>query len=408
MPALGGSIQRRWNALLDPYQKGDLDQPSFSGLADCLMAAGMAAEASRCRSWGLLEPPESEWKQALRQWDSSFQEAAFQDPSFQDSHQSLDQPGPEPSSKPAAPSRDPEQTELLHIQALVDQGRLQEACDHLGQLSHQLGLPPNLCNRMAMLLEQKGDAWESERWYRTSLSSQTQQPQAWFALAANLLSQNVADEALEASQLGLELHPRHPWGLKLRQRSLTELKAGFDLEQLQREDQLPFPIDPETLEALKQEPSWGDFNVSLPQRLAWRHALRKSSSTVWTIGLQSPTILERLASLELFGSDLRVMAFGCANAERFHQSLASLSFHLDAFGPTYQMRQCLEQPGLAIIGLPKQNCCPLALATCLNNPAIALLVRDGEIMEPPGRHRLLDVAGWSLWVPQATDHGSLG
>jgi len=398
MPDSGGSIQRRWDALLDPFQKGDMSQPSFSDLADCLMAAGMAAEASRCRAWGLLEPPELEWKEAIREWNSVFQEA----------DKSLGQACSEPNTNPASTSRDPEQIELMQVKALVDQGRLQEACDQLGRLSHQKGLPPNLCNRMAMLLEQKGDFWESESWYRTSLSSQTQQPSAWFALAANLLNQHVADEALEASQIGLELHPRHPWGLKLRQRSLMELKAGFDLDQLQIDQQLPFPIDPETLEALKQEPSWSEFNLSLPERLAWRHALRKSSSTVWTISLQSPAILERLASLELFGSDLRVMAFGCANAERFHQSLASLSFHLDAFGPTYQMRQCLAEPGLAIIGLSKQNCCPLALATCLNNPAIALLVRDGEIMEPPGRHRLLDVADWTLWVPQGTEYGTLG
>ena len=403
MPDLGGSIQRRWNSLIDPYQKGEMDQPSFSGLADCLMAAGMAAEASRCRAWGLLEPSEAEWKQALRQWDS-----VFRDDVFRESDESLNQTGTGPSSGPVTPNQDPGQTELLQIQALVDQGRLQEACDKLGRLSHQQGLPPNLCNRMAMLLAQKGDAWEAERWYRTSLASQIQQPQTWFGLAANLLDQHVADEALEACQIGLELNPSHPWGLKLRQRTLIELKAGFALEQLQLDHQLPFPMDPETLEALKQEPRLVELNLSLPDRLAWRHALRKRSSTIWTIGLQSPAILERLASQELFGSDLRIMAFGCANPERFQQSLASLSFHLDAFAPTYQLSQCLEKPGLAIIGLLKQSCCPLALAACLSNHAISLFVRESEIMDPPGRQRLLEKAGWTLWVPQGMDHGTLG
>jgi tetratricopeptide (TPR) repeat protein len=380
--AAGGVLEQRWAALVAAIDSDTAgSEPDFDRLADCLMAAGLASLSARCRAWGLLPPPESQWRIAIEHWTELIRQTSI-------------------DTQPEPAGLETTQAELNRIDALASAGSLQEACDRLGQLAYQQGLPPHLCNRMGMLLHQMGDYWQAERWYRTSLKGQDGQMNAWFGLAVTLLAQQAADEALEAAQLGLQLQPCHPWGLKLQQRSLTELRAAHSLELLNLTQQLPFPLDLELIESWKQHSDWPSITFSLSERLAWGHALHNSTSHVWLIGIDSAAGLNQLISEKILGESLVVKCFGCRDFERFRTELKAPACALESFSAFYHLSLQASFPDLAIIGPSGTNRCPRALAGLINESKAFLLAHNTMLFNPAARNELLSLPGWTLWSDQ--------
>lgn len=247
-------------------------------LADRLLREGWTAEAARWRTLSLVPTSaadrEPDLARARRRLEGpqtagtvDLLTAADLPPAWRDLLEHL-------RSQPAAPvppalvqaalagEAPPEAVQLgmADLCLALDHDGVAEAL--LRHLAVRSGLEPPACNRLGVTAFRRGDAWQAERWFRTSLRQDVAQAVVWFELARVLRLQRQHDEALEAAEAGLGFAPGHPWGLRLRARILLEVGGWRTLEVL---DELgALPDDDE----LRQ--SWG--RTPLARRQAWRRS----------------------------------------------------------------------------------------------------------------------------------------
>jgi len=258
----------------------DLPEEELLGLcgrlADRLLREGWTAEAARWRTFSLVPSSVDERRGALDQ-----------------ARRRLEGPPPAPGLEALTPAdlppgwRDllehlraqpttPVPVELLRT-ALAGEAPAEAvqlgmadlclALDHDGvaelllrRLAARTGLEPPACNRLGVTAFRRGDAWQAERWFRTSLRQEVAQAVVWFELARVLRLQRQHDEALEAAEAGLGYAPGHPWGLKLRVRILLEVGGWRTLQVL--EELGATPDDDELRQACSRSP--------LARLQAWR------------------------------------------------------------------------------------------------------------------------------------------
>lgn len=363
------------------------DDPDFLALAQTFMGLGMAAEAALCHGWGLLPPADEVWRPAVLRWRQRL--------------------GAEDRLAPAAGAAPFERREslvadeLTAIQALIDGGDLRTACARLTQLSHDSQLNPLLCNRAAMLHAAMGDPWEAERWYRTSLVQEGTQVQPWLALAACLLEQCASDEALEAAAIGLELHPGHPWGLKLRQRALEALRAHSSLRHLNALGQLPFGL------STTEPPSHGlgaadaFIRVTLEQKLLLQRLLTAGPRLIRCIGPGAHRIIAWLASEGILPAGCRVQVFADPDADRCEQPLDDAIAHLECNLPLYRLRGLQPAPALTVLAPTDTSSCALIVGELICSGGGLLL--DNRIdLDLPAHEQLIGTPHWRLMVAAAS------
>jgi tetratricopeptide (TPR) repeat protein len=250
-----------------------------SQLADRLLRNGWTAEAARWRTFSLVPSSLAERQEALDQARGclrSRQSAAVLGaltsadlPSaWRDLLEQLRQHGRDPL--PAALLREALVGDVPDEAVQLGMADLCLALDHdvaaellLRRLVAQAGLAPTACNRLGVTAFRRGDPWQAERWFRTSLRQNVAQAVVWFELARVLRLQRQHDEALEAAEAGLVYAPAHPWGLKLRTRILLEVGGWRTLAVLADYDALP--DDEELRQACLCTP--------LSRRRAWRRPL---------------------------------------------------------------------------------------------------------------------------------------
>lgn len=234
-------------AIAQPLAEGNLPDPAHcEALADRLMLAGAGAAAARWRSWALLPPGTEQLLVGLG-------EATFVLCEPAEAGQVLWAPVLEALDRQA----EPQQLDAVVEQALQGAGplpQLEVAEGIVGRLEQagaaraalrmleplwleqrRFGLvAPALCNRMARLWLQLGDPVQAELRFQLSLEQAPEQPLAWFQLARLQLEQGQPHRALHSAEQGLQCHPGHIWGLKLRVRALEAMGGWASLEQLQR------------------------------------------------------------------------------------------------------------------------------------------------------------------------------
>lgn len=361
------------------------EPPDFSALADAFMGLGMAAESALCHGWSLLTPGEELWRPAVQLWTERIADRA-----------PLAQPQT-PAPSIADRQEAAMEIELKAIQALLEGGDAAAACARITRLSHNSNLPPHLCNRAAMLHTTVGDFWEAERWYRTSLVQQPAQVQPWLALASVLLRQGAFDEALEAAGIGLQQHPDHPWGLKLRQHSLEGLQASSTLRHLADRGELPFGL-PGSQDAAPPPPSPGPtWPLTLQQKLRLQRLLAGDRCHIWCLGPGAHRILLDLASQRLLPEQTRVQVFADPDADLQHpDDRQGITF--EPSRPAYVIRHQDSIPHLAIVTTISSQACPLITGQVIAQAAPLLIERSLDLQ--PHHHQVaFATEGWVLWLP---------
>jgi hypothetical protein len=352
-------------------------------MAQTFMGLGMAAEAAMCHGWGLLPPAEEIWRPAVLRW-----------------RQRLGAPDPLDPAAGEAPTERQESLvadELNAIQAFIDGGELRTACARLTQLSHDSQLNPLLCNRAAMLHAAVGDPWEAERWYRTSLVQECTQVQPWLALAACLLEQRASDEALEAAAIGLELHPAHPWGLKLRQKALEDLQAHRSLRHLHEHGLLPFGL------TTAEEPSHGlatadaFAGIELEQKLLLQRLLAAGPPVIRCVGPGAHRMISWLAEEGILPAGYRVQVFADPDADHCDQPVDQALAVIESNLPRYRLRGLQPAPALTILAPTDTSSCPLIVGDLICSGGGLLL--DSRIdLDLPGHQQLISNHHWRLLV----------
>ncbi len=261
---------------------GDLPEEELLGLcarlAERLLREGWTAEAARWRTLSLvptsLADREEALAQARRRLEGPQPTGALDaltptdlPPAWRDllEHLRIHRGGPVPGELVQAVVAGEVPAEAVQL-GMAD---LCLALDHDGlaevllrRLATCSGLEPPACNRLGVTAFRRGDAWQAERWFRTSLRQTVAQAVVWFELARVLRLQRQHDEALEAAEAGLGYAPDHPWGLKLRARILLEVGGWRTLQVL--DDHGALPDDEELRQASRRTP--------LPRLQAWRRS----------------------------------------------------------------------------------------------------------------------------------------
>lgn len=237
----------------------DLPEEELLGLcgqlADQLVRNGWTAEAARWRTFSLVPSTPAERQDAIDLTRGRLQgrksaavlgalTSADLPVAWRDLLEQLRQHGRDPL--PASLLRAAVASETPDVAVQLGMADLCLALDHdvvaevlLRRLVAQDGLACNACNRLGVTAFRRGDLWQAERWFRTSLRQNVAQGVVWFELARVLRLQRQHDEALEAAEAGLGYAPGHPWGLKLRTRILLEVGGWRTLAVLADYDVLP-------------------------------------------------------------------------------------------------------------------------------------------------------------------------
>lgn len=370
-----------WSAIVALSNQEDME-PDFNLMADCLMAMGLSAAAALSRSWSLIPPKEEVWRQALRSWTQKINGSESVRSSGSAEQIAWCSSNLHPTDLQDRLSLN---QQLENVQNLVDSGSLKQASEQLAQIAYQQKLPSNLCNRVAMLKEQEQDFWQAECWYRTSLKSVREQPLAWFGLAATLLAQNAADEALEASSVGLQFHPTHPWGLKLQQRALTALGATCALQRLEAESLLPLAIDNGLLSS-DQVPATQYVKaskISLQGKLAIANLLPPDKPIIWLIGLEAPDILLWLEANQAIPGAICLQSFGSPDVDaKLSASGSQFSLVCESDRPYYWINHMSSLPDLAIVAESHAKQCNRALQRVMQGNTVSILACQGFVELP--------------------------
>lgn len=368
----------------------DQESPDFEALAAFFMSHGYGSDAARCQTWSLLPPSPAVWTVQRQRWLDQIQ---------------LVPDAPLPRTEGVQPERFAGRVEadLQAIQRLVEAGQTAAACARIADLSHESQLAPHLCNRTAMLYASLGLAWEAERWYRTSLVQQHNQPQCWFALARLLLQQEACDEALEAATIGLEIHPDHPWGLKLRQRALEGLGAFKALHHLSELGPLPYPLpEPTTVDRAGFEGCQA-YAATLPDRLSLCHVLGSFAAPIWCVGPSSHQFVLWLAAQKLLQRPTPLHVFADPDADHADWSDAALAQRVGQSLPLYWMQRSGCCPGLAVLAPTNPHSCNLSVR-CLMDAAIPLVVDARWQLELADHREVIHTQHWSLYLPKSGMH----
>lgn len=386
----GSLALHQWETILDQLSRPIADQApeqletQFEALADLLSALGMASESAQARSWTLVPPPHQEWQQQLQRWDQSLRN---------------------PLAIQHLNTRSDQAAALQHVEHLLDQGMTREALVILETLAADNQYPAHLCNKLGYLHERNRDYWQAERWYRTSLHANPTQVQTWCTLAACLLQQEAADEALECAQQALALHPNHPWPLKLQQRALLKLGASSQLAGLKQRNLLPLEELPQAdpwLHRQSQDP-FARRDPAIPDLaalMALRSCLSERNPQIWAIGAESLALLHWLGQHGLaHGQPTPVQHFGGFASEAERSQLEQTGLRCPPSLPLYRMRELSGPPALLVVSLQHLPGCPLPIGTRLHNSATALLCHgkplSSEALVP--RQPITISPHWTLW-----------
>jgi len=373
---------------------GDLPEEELLGLcarlAERLLRDGWTAEAARWRTLSLVPTSVADRAEALalarRRLEGPQPAGALEaltsadlPPAWRDllEHLRAHRDGPVPGELVRAAVVGEAPAEAVQL-GMAD---LCLALDHQGlaevllrRLATCSGLQPPACNRLGVTAFRRGDAWQAERWFRTSLRHTVAQAVVWFELARVLRLQRQHDEALEAAEAGLGYDPHHPWGLKLRMRILLEVGGWDTLQALETHDALP--DDDELRRAWQATP--------LPRLQAWGRPRPPAPGLAQRLALR-----QRLQALDrvevLFGRGLGPLLWA-----RAHDLLpAGLPVQPWASRDPVGVRQRLEAAGF----LPEPE---RGLWSAETTPP-QVTVRSLVLLERP-RDRLLPVALASHWL----------
>lgn len=311
-----------------------------------------------------------------------------------------------PSLVAAEPPAEPVQLGMADLCLALDHDGVAELL--LRRLVARNGLDPAACNRLGVMAFRRGDAWQAERWFRTSLREIPSQGVVWFELARVLRLQRQHDEALEAAEAGLGYLPDHPWGLKLRARILLEVGGWRTLQLLQSYDALP--EDDDLRQAWQASP--------LPRLAAWARPRPQAQGLAVRLSLR-----QRLQGLErldvVFGRGLVPLLWA-----RSHDLLpAGLPVQPWASRDPVAVRERLEEAGfvpeperglwsaetsppprppqrLVLLERPRDRLLPLPLASGWLQGA--WLIQPVGLTRPgPAVERVLAQQGWELLAPAA-------
>lgn len=410
-------------AIAQPLAAGELPPGApCEALADRLMLAGAAAAAARWRSWALLPPEPEQLLLALGEATFVLGEpvdggqltwgpvlAALEQQAAADSLDALVATALQTAALPAAEVADGLVGRLEQAGADRAALRLVEA---MWQEQRRFGLnPPALCNRMGRLWRQLGDPFQAELRFRLSLEQLPAQPLAWFFLARLLLDQGLADRALHAAERGLQLHPGHDWGLKLRVHALRALGGWGSLEALRRRGL--DPADADMVADLDRDLAAFRRRERRAHRLAARSAISASPAVSQELGRLAAAILERSGALLLVQARsaspvIGLIRAGLWPADRPVQPVASR----DPWRVRQQLRQAGAEvgeelglvevcqairPAAVILARPANRALPIELRVWLEDPSVAWMAPLGLVQRSPGTPDWQG-GGWGVWA----------
>ncbi|MFM7550957.1 MAG: hypothetical protein ACKO8I_19255 [Cyanobacteriota bacterium] len=411
-------------AIAQPLAAGELPPGApCEALADRLMLAGAGAAAARWRSWALLPPEPERLLLALGEatfllcepvdegqlaWGPVL--AALEQQAAADSLDGLVAAALQTAAGlPGAEVADGLVGRLEQAGADRAALRLVEA---MWQEQRRFGLnPPALCNRMGRLWRQLGDPFQAELRFRLSLEQLPEQPLAWFSLARLLLDQGLADRALHAAERGLQLHPGHGWGLKLRVHALRALGGWGSLEVLRRRGL--GPADAAMAAALEHDLAAFRRRERRARRLAERSAISASPAVSEEQKRLAAAILDRSGALllvqarsaspviglirtGLWPADRPVQPVASRDPWRVRQELRQAGAEVGEELGLVEVCQAIR-PAAVILARPANRALPIELKLWLEDPSVAWMAPLGLVQpspEPPDWRG----GGWGVWA----------
>jgi len=395
---------------------GQLDLELCEDLAQRLLALGQAGAAARWQGWSLVSPDRDRLLKGLGEAtflllpaaaDSVATAPGSRPTGWQTLATHLDQGAPAAVLEAAVrevlleplPAR---ALVLSSCDQLLEAGAPQASLSLLARLLAQGEADTALCNRLAWTHRAIDDAGRAELWCRRSLAIEPAQPLMWFQLARVLVDGGVHDEALDCAEAGLRFAPGHPWGLKLRLRSLALVGGWYTYDRLLELQAVP-PDQPFMAElASRRPPARAGLarrrpaDPPLDLRLRLRGLLRSLEGPVLLVHGRNAEALIWLAAMEVLPRGLEVVPIASRDPLRVAAALSAAGLPVALEHSRHALWQ-LDQASLVVLERPSGSRLPLQLGRWLHGSAL-VLAPTGLVNLP--QRRSGGLAGWELFRGQ--------